>query len=453
MKGFWYQYWNTWRLVDELGIDNPFTEWSKSSFYTPQGLLTEGPVFQDAPRLPTPIGQAVQTFPLFDFRQLPLQDLVTMLPLFGAILDYDKDEETYQKYDKMSARELFRSFGVTDNLYRTFLEPLLLVGLFAPPEELSAAAVLGTLWFYAGAHQQDFDIRWCKGSVSELIFQPLVNSIKDKGGKILGGHFVTEIAGESGRVQSVTCKVKDGSEKVFQADAVVFAVGIKAMQKIVPPSPILAQHQSFRNIMNLKGIDCIATRLWFDRIVQVKNPANVLSQFDQDVGGTFFILNDLQDEYRDSEGTVVAADFYHANSLLPLSDADILAKVQRNMAKCVPEFADAKLEHGAVLRVPQAVTHFSPGSNRWMPTQETPIPNAFMSGDWVKQVPHGANGLSQERALVTGYRAANMVIEELGVGVPKEILQVEEDEDHVKLARRLTKDLTEVLPFPVSLVG
>eukprot|EP00958_Prasinococcus_capsulatus_P000522 scaffold44_cov411-Prasinococcus_capsulatus_cf.AAC.47 len=118
----------------------------------------------------------------------------------------------------------------------------------ARAQELSAAAVLGTLWFYAGAHQQDFDIRWCKGSVSELIFQPLVNSIKDKGGKILGGHFVTEIAGESGRVQSVTCKVKDGSEKVFQADAVVFAVGIKAMQKIVPPSPILAQHQSFRNV-------------------------------------------------------------------------------------------------------------------------------------------------------------------------------------------------------------
>ncbi len=26
----------------------------------------------------------------------------------------------------------------------------------------------------------------------------------------------------------------------------------------------------------------------------------------------------------------------------------------------------------------------------------------FMAGDWVKGVPHGANGLSQERAYVTG---------------------------------------------------
>merc|ERR1712113_701610 len=168
--------------------------------------------------------------------------------------------------------------------------------------------------------------------------------------------------------------------------------------------------------------------------------------FDEDVGGTFFILNDLQDEYRDSPGTVVAADFYHANSLLPLSDSEILEQVQRNMAKCVPEFANAELEYGAVLRVPQAVTHFSPGSNRWMPTQETPIPNVFMSGDWVKNVPHGANGLSQERALVTGYRAANMVIDELAMGEPKEILQVEEDEEHVKVARDITKQITSALP-------
>ena len=59
---------------------------------------------------------------------------------------------------------------------------------------------------------------------------------------------MTDVSGENGRAQTVTCKVKDGSEKVFEADAVVFAVGIKAMQKIVQTSPLLAQHQSFRNV-------------------------------------------------------------------------------------------------------------------------------------------------------------------------------------------------------------
>lgn len=40
-------------------------------------------------------------------------------------------------------------FGVSSALYEAFLRPLLLVGLFAPAEELSAAAVLGTFYFYS----------------------------------------------------------------------------------------------------------------------------------------------------------------------------------------------------------------------------------------------------------------------------------------------------------------
>lgn len=37
----------------------------------------------------------------------------------------------------------------------------------------------------------------------------------------------------------------------------------------------------------------------------------------------------------------------------------------------------------SVVRIAQGVTHFSPGSYDSMPTCETPIPNMFMSGDWI----------------------------------------------------------------------
>ena len=37
----------------------------------------------------------------------------------------------------------------------------------------------------------------------------------------------------------------------------------------------------------------------------------------------------------------------------------------------------------SVVRIAQGVTHFSPGSYENMPTLETPIPNLFMSGDWI----------------------------------------------------------------------
>ena len=49
-------------------------------------------------------------------------------------------------------------------VYEEFLKPLLLVALFAPPEELSAGVVLGAFYFYTLAHQSDFDVCWCKVS-------------------------------------------------------------------------------------------------------------------------------------------------------------------------------------------------------------------------------------------------------------------------------------------------
>ncbi len=66
------------------------------------------------------------------------------------------------QYDAMSAYELFREAGVTRELYEQFLAPMLLVTLFAPPEQLSAAAALGALNYFVLAHQADFDVRWCR---------------------------------------------------------------------------------------------------------------------------------------------------------------------------------------------------------------------------------------------------------------------------------------------------
>lgn len=46
----------------------------------------------------------------------------------------------------------------------------------------------------------------------------------------------------------------------------------------------------------------------------------------------------VQDEYADSPGSVITADFYHANALLPLSDDAIIAKIKSHMEVCEPAF-------------------------------------------------------------------------------------------------------------------
>ena len=64
--------------------------------------------------------------------------------------------QVQRQYDRMTAHDLFIRFGLSDRLVRDFVKPTLLVGLFKPPEELSALVVMELLYYYALAHQVRF---------------------------------------------------------------------------------------------------------------------------------------------------------------------------------------------------------------------------------------------------------------------------------------------------------
>ncbi|MEB3178545.1 MAG: FAD-dependent oxidoreductase [Nostocaceae cyanobacterium] len=429
IHGFWYPYKNIFSLINELGI-SPFTSWTRSSQYSPAGLEVESPIFQDLPRLPTPLGTFIYT----QFKRLPLIDRLSALPLLYAVIDFDNSDAAWRRYDSVTARELFKTFGVSGRLYRDAFEPMLLVGLFAPGEQCSAAATLGMLYFFILAHQPDFDVVWCRGTVGQKIFRPWVERIAKAGGKVITNRRVTDvILDDKNRAKGVVC-----GDEVFDADAVIFSVGITGMKKIIANSSNLQSREEFRNVTNLGGIDVLATRLWFDRKIDIPRPSNACFGFDKTTGWTFFDLNALHDEYRDEPGTVIEADFYHANQFLPLKNEDIIPLVQQYLTTCIPAFKEAKVIDSSVIRLPQAVSHFSPGSYRYMLPATTSYDNVFMSGDWII-TRHGS--WSQEKAYVTGLEAANLVISQLGEGTPATILPVEADESHIQGLREINKTL------------
>lgn len=426
IHGFWYPYRNIFALTDRLGIQ-PFTDWTRSAQYSPQGLEVESPLFQAQPYLPTPLG----TFFYTDFKRLPLIDRLSALPLLQALIDFDNSDEAWQRYDRITARELFRQYGVSARLYHESFEPMLLVGLFAPGEQCSAAAALGMLYYFILAHQPDFDVRWCRGTTGAQIFRPWTEAIERAGGQILANHRVSDVRVDNNRVTAVVC-----GDEVFEADAVVFAVGISGLKKIVEQSAPLRDRQEFRDSRNLGAIDVLATRLWLDRKVEIPLPSNACFGFHPTTGWTFFDLNALHDEYRDEPGTVVEADYYHANQLLALDDDQVLRQVQQDLAGCIPAFGEAKIVDHAVVRIPQGVTHFAPGSYRYLLPATTSFENLFMAGDWIV-TRHGS--WSQEKAYVTGLEAANRVITALGQGQPAEILPVIPDEPHIQALRAVNR--------------
>ena len=68
----------------------------------------------------------------------------------------------------------FIRFGLSKRLVEDFVTPTLLVGLFKPPEELSALVVMELLYYYALAHQDSFDVRWIRKGTGTLLSKKIM---------------------------------------------------------------------------------------------------------------------------------------------------------------------------------------------------------------------------------------------------------------------------------------
>ena len=192
-RGFWKDYPNINALTEELKLGDIFTAFTTSAFWSPNGLEATAPVFGDAPAWPSPFGQMLATFS--NFKRLPLQDRLSISGLLYTILDLNRSEDIFNEYDKLSAQELFITLGISKRLIDDFLRPILLVGLFKPPEELSAAVTMELLYYYALAHQDSFDVRWINSeSIAKKLFEPLSQRlIAEHDLRVLGGTLATSL--------------------------------------------------------------------------------------------------------------------------------------------------------------------------------------------------------------------------------------------------------------------
>jgi uncharacterized protein with NAD-binding domain and iron-sulfur cluster len=469
VRGFWKDYPNINYLVENtLGLNENevFTEFTRSSFFSPDGLEATAPVFsgKDLMQLPSPLGQVFATFD--NFKRLPLADRATMVGLLYAVLDLNRNEKVFEKYDRATAHELFTKCGLSERLVEEFLKPTLLVGLFKPPEELSAAVTMELLYYYALAHQDSFDVRWIKSkSIGELIIAPMAEMLmREYDLDVKGGCFAKSLHfdSEKKKIDKVTYfDTKSKKEVVIEdVDGVVLALGAKGLKSVVSNSTELARNApELTAAASLGAIDVISVRLWLDKYVATDTPANVFSRFPalRGAGGTFFMLDQLQKDTENElwggqetpKGSVVACDFYNSSAIATLSDEDIVKTLTRDLLpEAVEAFRDAGVVDFCVQRYPQAVSHFSPGSFAKRPPLQTSIANVVCAGDWVRMGDRefGAKGLCQERAFVSGIEAGNaLLVETLGVsraeGKKHPVIPIRADEMQVEIGRAVNKNV------------
>ena len=403
-----------------------FTEFTSSAFWSPQGLEATAPVFGDGPQLPSPLGQAFAT--INNFKRLPVADRLSIAGLLVAMLDLNRSPAVYERYDALDALTLFRQLRISERMINEFLRPILLVGLFKPPEELSAAVTMELLYYYALAHQDSFDVRWIKSkSIGEQLLAPLSRRLCDAHQlQVLGGTFASRLnVSPTGAIDSLeTRSLATGETGVIDdVDAVVLAVGARGMGSLMARSAeCAALAPELARAGGLGAIDVVSVRLWLDRSIAVDDPANVFSRFAalKGAGATFFMLDQLQADNEQAlwgdqpvQGSVIASDFYNASAIAEQSDQEIVdALMQQLLPQVQAAFRHAQVVDQEVRRYPASVSLFSPGSFQQRPPLETSLASVVCAGDWVRmgEREHGAKGLCQERAYVCGLEAANSLL-------------------------------------------
>ncbi|OEU07619.1 FAD/NAD(P)-binding domain-containing protein [Fragilariopsis cylindrus CCMP1102] len=467
--GFWDNYSNIFSLLDNelpTTTDDILTGYAEQGQYSPNGLEAIWPVYrQQSPQLPTGLAQGLYT----KFQNLPLLDRISAASLVVAFSEFDDSPEAWAKYDNVSFQDLCIKLGVTRKCYQEAFEPMILTGLFSPGAECSAAAALGMAYFFVLKSQNSFDVRWCKGNIGEKIFQPWVQHLENNHANENNNNdnnndnnnnsnarqsvnFMTstrvigfENENDVDTITKVICKKtdddnsdnnKDDEDNIIsiESDIVVFAVGGSALNGFVRNSPkVLAKHTEFRRFANLRGTGVLATRIYLDNYLDIPYSANACWGFDKGVGMTFFDITTLhglkQQKQQDGIGSIIEVDYYHAASLLVMSDEAIVSKVKKDLNTILgTQCIDATIVDAAIVRLPQAVNWYSPGSYANMPdVQSKAIPNVYFAGDLVR-TRHGS--WSQEKAYVSGIEAANSILNrspEYG------IIPLEPDELHVSL--------------------
>ena len=116
-------------------------------------------------------------------------DRASALGLISCWADFlQEDAESWRRYDAISAEELFKRYGgVTETLYEELVSPLLHVLPMAPGYDVSAAAALSCFHVFAMQSRGAFDVRWCRGGITEKIFVPWQRRLEERGNVALQG--------------------------------------------------------------------------------------------------------------------------------------------------------------------------------------------------------------------------------------------------------------------------
>jgi len=337
----------------------------------------------------------------------------------------------------------------------------------SPGYDCSAAAAISCFHVFALQSRGAFDVRWCRGTITEKIFNPWTEKLQKRGNvKLRGGAKVTAIndlparlKDEDGNDGLFRVSLNDGAESI-DCDAVVFAIGGTALKRLLPACPPLAKIPNTKAWEKFRGVTCVAVRLFFDaEIYPLKDamrdsPVVVCGANIGDIpelSETGFCIYDLE-RIQDGSDLVSAleVDFYRADPLASMKDEEVMHVTLKAVSAAlkIPNINENLVVDLSVVRAKNAVSCFCVNSASWSPDVRL-SKGLYICGDWVDRTGHAS--WSTEKAVVTGIQAANALADDCRLKSNVSIIPAASDTQQLSALRQLARTIRGAIPFGLEI--
>jgi hypothetical protein len=264
---------------------------------------------------------------------------------------------------------------------------------------------------------------WCfRGNLGPSLIDPLAAAVRARGGRILRNATADGVErGPDGRIVAVhlTPTARASGDEVLSepqrvaCDAVVGATDIPGFQRWLLPD--LADVAEVRATANLEAVGSIAFRIVTKAPVRDDDPPLGIFSGGFKALDTYFILSRYQDEFiayrRRFGGDVIEVHSYLGSRELASSPPEVArAIVLREIFRAWPEL-EGNVVHVEIGVNERTFDKQGVGHARHQPRMRTSVENLVLCGSWIKSddAVH-----DMEKAVVTGMRAANALLEARG---------------------------------------
>ena len=228
----------------------------------------------------------------------------------------------------------------------------------------------------------------------------------------LGSRVRKLVPGASG-IQAV--ELSDGEQ--LSADHYILAVPHYAVPEILSPEPLMSR--LFEDIEQIENAPITSVHLWFDRPISSQPHAVLTNRLSQ----WMFNHQSVESHGVRAEASRSTTENYYqvvisaSQEIVGQDQQTVINQVVSELGSIWPEAAAARLLHARVITDRRAVFSPKPGVDQLRPTQQTPIPNLQLAGDWTQT----GWPSTMEGAVRSGYLAAENIL--AAIGCPEDVRQ------------------------------